>query len=106
MRCLRTHVIPVAGAVASFSAIKDQDEFALGNDADILGFVTVRRYDSAFGIRGKQDIAVLCLQFERVERPVKRRKITKQFRKMCHILFYRAQRPVYYWRAPLLRASG
>src|SRR5882762_6610579 len=85
MRLLRTHVIPLAGAVASFSAIKDHDEFALGNDADILGIVTVRRYDSAFGIRGKQDIAVLCLQFERVERPVKWRKLTQQFRKMRHV---------------------
>ncbi len=60
----------------------------MGNDADILGIVTVRRYDSAFGVGGKQDIAVLCLQFERVERPVKWRKITQQFRKMRHVLFY------------------
>src|SRR5467141_4182915 len=85
MRCLRTHVIPLAGAVASLSAVKGQDEFALGNDANILGIVTVWRYDSAFGVRGKQDIAVLCLQFESVERPVKRRKITQQFRKMRHV---------------------
>ena len=71
MRCFRSHVIPLAGAVASFSAIKGQDEFALGNDANILGIVTVGRYDSAFGVRGEQDITVLRLQFERVERPVK-----------------------------------
>ena len=71
MRCLRTHVIPLAGAVASPSAIKDQDELALGNDANILGIVTVWRYDSALGVGGKQDITVLRLQFERVERPVK-----------------------------------
>src|SRR5467141_2847844 len=92
MRCFRTDVIPLAGAVASLSAIKGQDEFALGNDANILGIVTVRRYDSAFGVRGKQDITVLCLQFESVERPVKRRKITQQFRKMRHVLFYRSGR--------------
>src|SRR6266850_7872242 len=92
MRCFRTHVIPVAGAVESFSAIKDQDEFALGNDADILGIVTVWRYDSAFGVRGKQDITVLRLQFERVERPVKWRKITQLLRKMRHVLFCRSQR--------------
>src|SRR5882672_5511271 len=92
MRCFRTHVIPLAGAVASLSAIKGQDEFALGNDANILGIVTVRRYDSAFGVRGKQDITVLRLQFESVERPVKRRKITQQFRKMRHVLFYRDRR--------------
>src|SRR6267143_5178515 len=84
MRCFRTDVIPLAGAVASFSAIKGQDEFALGNDANILGIVTVWRYDSAFRVRGKQDITVLRLQFERVERPVKWRKITQQFRKVCH----------------------
>src|SRR5882762_8333255 len=88
MRCFRMDVIPLAGAVASFSALKGQDEFALGNDANILGIVAVWRYDSALGVGGKQDITVLCLQFERVERPVKRRKITKQFRKMRHVLFY------------------
>src|SRR5438445_4964462 len=82
MHCFRTDVIPLAGAVASLLAIMGQDEFALGNDANILGIVTVWRYDSAFGVRGKQDIAVLRLQFERVERPVKRRKVTQQFRKM------------------------
>jgi len=71
MRCLRTHVIPLAGAVASLSAIKGQDELALGNDANILGIVTMWRYDSALGVRGKQDVTVLRLQFERVERPVK-----------------------------------
>jgi len=49
MRCLRTDVIPLAGAVASLSAVEGQDEFALGNDADILGIVTVWRYDSALG---------------------------------------------------------
>src|SRR5205823_6523963 len=85
VRCFRVHVIPLAGAVASLSAVKGQDEFALGNDANILGIVTVGRYDSAFGVRGKQDITVLRLQFERVERPVKWRKVTKQFRKMRHL---------------------
>src|SRR5882762_11228972 len=85
MRYFRTHVIPLAGAVASLSAIKDQDELALGNDADILGIVAVWRDDGALGVRGKQDIAVLCLQFERVERPVKWRKVTQQFRKMRHV---------------------
>src|SRR6267378_6349638 len=93
MRLLRTHVIPLAGAVASLSAIKDQDELALGNDANILGIVTVRRYDGALGVGGKQDITVLRLQFERVERPVKSRKITQQLRKMRHVLFCRVQRP-------------
>src|SRR6267143_560884 len=92
MRRLRTHVIPLAGAVTSLSAIKDQDELALGNDADILGIVTVWRYDSALGVRGKQDITVLRLQFERVERPVKWWKITQQLRKMRHVLFRRSQR--------------
>src|SRR2546425_13206794 len=86
MRCFRTDVIPLAGAVASFSAIKGQDEFALGNDANIFAIVTVWRYDSALGVRGKQDITVLRLQLEGVERPVKRRKITQQFRKMRHVL--------------------
>src|SRR5438552_4712404 len=85
MRRFRTHVIPLAGAVASLSAINGQDEFALGNDANILGIVAMWRYDSALGVRGKQDIAVPRLQFERVERPVKWRKITKQFRKMRHL---------------------
>src|SRR2546426_6406548 len=87
MRCLRTHVIPLAGAVASLSAIKGQDEFALGNDANILGIVAVRRYDGALGVGGEQDITVLRLQFERVERPVKWRKIAQQLRKMRHVLF-------------------
>src|SRR6266850_2420642 len=105
MRCLRTHVIPLAGAVASLSAIKGQDEFALGNDADILGIVTVWRYDGALGVRGKQDITVLRLQFERVERPVKRRKVTQQFRKMRHVLSI-APNVLHYRRAPLLRAFG
>ena len=71
MRCLRTDVIPVADAVASFSAINGQDELALGNDANILGIVAVWRYDGALGVGGKQDITVLRLQFERVERAVK-----------------------------------
>src|SRR6267143_2868351 len=87
MRCIRADVIPLAGAVASLFAIKGQDEFALGNDPDILGIVTVWRYDGALGVRGKQDITVLRLQFERVERPVKWRKVTQQFRKMRHVLF-------------------
>src|SRR6267378_1809115 len=90
MRCLRMHVIPLAGAVASLSAIKGQDEFALGNDADILGIVAVWRYDSALGVGGKQDITVLRLQLEGVERPVKWWKITQQFRKMRHVFFFRS----------------
>src|SRR5467141_1998775 len=91
MRYFRTHVIPLAGAVASFSAVEGQDEFALRNDADILGIVGVWRYDGALGVGGKQDVTVLRLQFERVERPVKWRKVTQQFRKMRHVLFYRVQ---------------
>src|SRR6266480_4584121 len=86
---MRRHMIPLAGAVASFSAIQGQDEFALGNDANILGIVTVWRYDSALGVGGKQDITVLCLQFERVEGPVKWREIAQQFRKMRHAPYLR-----------------
>src|SRR3989442_2347562 len=94
MRRFRMDVIPLAGAVAGLSAIKGQDEFALRNDADILGIVTVWRYDGALGVGGEQDITVLRLQFERVERPVKWRKITQQLRKMSHVLFCRSQRPL------------
>ena len=79
MHRLRRNLIPLAGTVTRLLAIQCQDQFALGDDADVLGFVTMRRYDGACGVRGKQDIAVPCLQLEGVERPVKRREFTQQF---------------------------
>src|SRR5712664_4815854 len=66
---------------------RGQDKLALGDDADVVSVVTVGRYDGARGVRGKQDVAVFCLQLECVEKAVKRRQVAKQFRKMRHMLF-------------------
>ena len=61
VRGFRWNVIPIACAVAGLLAIKVQDEFALGDDTNVLGIVTMGRYDSVFGIRREQDVAALCL---------------------------------------------
>lgn len=58
--------------------------------ADVLGFVAVRRYGRAAGIRREQDVTILCFQLERVERPIKCWKAAKQLREMRHVSFSRA----------------
>src|SRR5688572_351472 len=86
MRRVGGDVVPIPDAVTGFFTVERQDELALGDDADVLGLVTVRRYHGAFRIGREQDVAVLRLQPESVERPVERRKLAKQFRKMRHMI--------------------
>src|SRR6267143_532970 len=85
VRGFRWNVIPIACAVAGLLAIKVQDEFALGDDANVHGVVAMGWYDRASGIRREQDVAALRLQLECVERPVECRQVAKQFWKMRHI---------------------
>lgn len=82
MRYLRRYVVPVTYAVTGFFAIHGKDKFALGDYADVLSLVTVRRYDGSRRIRSKQNIAALRLQFVRSKRPLKRREVTEQLWKV------------------------
>jgi len=77
VRRFRGNVVPVAGSIAGFLAVHDQNQHALGDHSHISGLVIVGRDSRAGWIRGEQHVAVLRLQLEGVERAFERRKVAK-----------------------------
>jgi hypothetical protein len=80
-------MVPLTGAIARLPAVHAQYQFSLGDDADVLGVMAVGWDHRAFGVRGEQHLAALCIQFVCVERSVKCGQVPQQLWKMRHIFY-------------------
>jgi hypothetical protein len=65
---LRRDAVPITGAIPRFQAIYRQEEFSASDDADVLGFVMMRRDRSAGRIRREQHITCRGFELECIER--------------------------------------
>src|SRR5262245_29783130 len=83
--CPRGNVVPVTRTVARFHAVERQYQLASCDHADVVRRVAVRRDHGAGRIRREQDVAVLRLEPEGIERSLELRKVTQLLREMGHM---------------------
>ena len=67
MNCLGRDVIPFAWLITTLVSIHNQNKFALGNDANVVGVVGVGWNFCSGRITGEENVAVLGGEFIGVE---------------------------------------